>query len=193
MWRATFASDHLRIALLGAAALLAGCSINSEDGTISEQLGISAGTPDEFMIIARDPLQMPSDFSLPTPQPGAPSRVEPDPYATAHETLFNRPDPVRTAAAGGGELALLGGAGATGDNSSVRDELAEENAPGERQFGLTSFLGVKIPANLDDPDALVESSEENERLRREGLLTPTAPPIEEERKSLKLEDSEVMR
>ncbi|MEX2520975.1 MAG: DUF3035 domain-containing protein [Paracoccaceae bacterium] len=193
MWRATFASGHLQIALFGVAALLAGCSINSEDGGIGQQLGIAAGTPDEFMIIARDPLQMPPNFSLPTPRPGAPSLVEPDPYAAAHETLFNRREPVRSAAAGGGEVALLGGAGATGDNSAVREELAEDNAPGERQFGLTSFLGMKIPANLNDPDALVESTEENDRLRREGLLTPTAPPPEEERKPLKLEESEVMR
>lgn len=169
-----------RVALLVATAVLAGCSLSSEDGTIGEQLGFAVGSPDAFMIIAREPLQMPADNSLPTPEPGVASPRMPNPYAEARESLFGSPEkPQRLAAASAGEEALLAGAGAATDNSAVRAELdAEGNS--ERKFGLTSFFGMPIPANLDNPNIIVDSQEENERLREQGLLTPTAPPIVEE-------------
>lgn len=169
-----------RAALLAAAALLAGCSLSSEDGTVGEQLGFAVGAPDAFMIIAREPLVMPADNSLPTPQPGVASPRMPDPDAEARESLFGSPDePERLASASTGETALLAGAGAAGDNSGVRAEL-DAQGDKERRFGLTSFLGMPIPADLDNPNIIVESQEENERLRAQGLLTPTAPPVEEE-------------
>ena len=173
-----------RAAALAAVALLAGCSINSErGGSIGEQLGVTAGAPDEFLIIARAPLEMPPSFDLPRPQPGALSRIEPDPFVEAESALFGRPVSAARAGAGTpgtGEAALLEGAGATEDNSAVRAALAEEAGPTERRFGLTSVFGVPIPQNLGEEDALLFSAEEIERLRQQGVPTPAAPPIVDE-------------
>ncbi len=172
-----------RAAALAAAAALAGCSISSErGGTIGEQLGVTAGAPDEFLIIARAPLELPPSFELPRPQPGAPSRLEPNPFVEAESALFGRPVSAARAAAapGAGEAALLVGAGAADDNSAVREALAAEAAPTERRYGLTSLFGVPIPANLGEEDAILLSAEEIERLRQQGLPTPAAPPIAED-------------
>lgn len=168
------------IALL--AAMAAGCTYDSRDGgSFGEALGIADSSPDEFLIIARKPLLLPPNFDLATPTPGVASRVELDPLSDAHSALFNRPDPVRLALASRGEEVLLSGADADGDNAVIRQVLAEEDpGVGERQFGLTNLFGIPIPASLDDIDAQLEPQEENERLRTEGFLTPTAPPIVEE-------------
>lgn len=177
----------MRMAVLIGAAAVSACSVgSSSSGTVGEQLGFSVGAPDEFLIISRRPLQRPPSFDLPRPQPGAASRVELDPLAEAHGAVFSRPEPVRLATASPGEQALLRGAGADGDNSAIRDEIAAEGVTpeGERQFGLTSLGGFAIPATLDEEeDALIEVQRENEALRQRGLPTPTAPPIVEEERS----------
>ena len=173
---------HSLTAIVLLAAMAAGCTYDSRNGgSFGEALGISAASPDEFLIIARKPLLLPPNFQLTVPTPGVASRVELDPLADAHIALFNRPDPVRLALASRGEEVLLSGADADGDNAVIRQVLAEEDpASGERRFGLTSVFGVPIPANLDELRTQLEPQEENERLRQEGYLTPTAPPIAEE-------------
>ncbi|MEM7545544.1 MAG: DUF3035 domain-containing protein [Pseudomonadota bacterium] len=162
-----------------AVVMAAGCTVGSGQGQgIGASLGLSKTSPDEFLVIANRPLQLPPSFTLPVPTPGVASRVELDPLSDAHRALFNRPQPLRLNTASIGESVLLTGADADGDNAVIRQVLAQEDpSAGERQFGLTSIFGIPIPATLDDRDALLESQEENERLRSEGFLTPTAPPI----------------
>lgn len=172
------------LSVLAVATIAAGCSVSSErGGTLGEQIGVATPAPDEFLIIARAPIEIPPDLSaLPRPQPGTPSRLLPNPFAEAHQTLFGRPQPAPgPASPGGGEIALLGGAGATGDNSAVRAELDAEATPAaERKYGLTSFFGIPIPATLGENDDYLVSPEENERLRAQGLPTPAAPPFTDE-------------
>lgn len=172
----------LTICAIGAAALAAaGCTVSSERGGLRQQLGLSSA-PDEFLIIARDPIEVPASFDLPRPNPGAPSRVEVDPLADAHQALFQRPDPVRLANASTGEQVLLDGADAEGDNAAIRATLAEEDPDtGERQFGLTYLFGVRVPARLDDIEDQLDSIDEVEALRDQGFLTPAAPPPPENR------------
>ncbi len=170
--------------LAASAALASACTINSERGSsIGEQIGVITPAPDEFLIIARAPIEVPQDLSaLPRPQPGAPSRLMPNPFVEAHETLFRTPAPVEgPATPGAGEAALLGAAGASGDNSAIRAALdAEEEPRNDRRFGLTSVFGMPIPSNLGENDAYVVGVEENERLRLQGLPTPAAPPFTDE-------------
>ena len=60
--------------LVAATVAIAACSLDSRrGGTLRQQLGIAQGAPDEFLIIARAPIEMPPSFDLPRPQPGAPS------------------------------------------------------------------------------------------------------------------------
>jgi len=165
-----------------AAVAISGCTIGSEGSSgIGSSLGLSVNSPDEFLIIASKPLQIPTSFTLPRPTPGAPSRVELDPFSDAHIALFNRPEPLRLETASSGEAILLSGASATGDNSTIRQVLDEEGqVVGDRRYGLTTFFGAPIPIDPDDQPELLESREETERLRQQGFLTPTAPPIVEE-------------
>lgn len=164
--------------LIVATAAIAACSLDSRrGGTLREQLGVAQGAPDEFLIIARAPIEVPATYDLPRPVPGAPSRVEVDPASDAHSALFQRPDPVRLDAASGGEQVLLSGANAEGDNSTVRAILAEEEGPEVNEnYGLTSLFGTRIPARLGDSSESLDSVEEVEGLRNQGYLTPTAPP-----------------
>lgn len=167
-----------KLLLIGAATVLAGCAVSSDSETsVGRQLGITQGSPDEFLIIARDPIEVPASFTLPRPTPGAPSRVEVDPIADARRALFRRDDEVRLAVASPGEQVLLSGADANSDLSVIRETLENEEEPvGEREFGLTSFLGVEIPAVIGDADAVLDSVDETEALRQRGLPTPAAPP-----------------
>lgn len=163
------------------AALISGCTIGSEGDGLGERLGITAQSPDEFLIIARKPLELPPSFTLPTPQPGAPSRVAENPLTKAQTALLQTPERPRLAAASTGERALLSGAGAAGDNSAIREALADEGLPeGERKFGLTSLFGYQIPADISEADSVLKSREEEELLKSHGLRTPAAPPIEED-------------
>lgn len=165
---------------VAAAAALSACSVGSGGSSsgLNETLGITATSPDEFLIIARKPLEIPASFDLPRPQPGAPSRVELDPFSDAHLALFRRPEPVRLASSTQGEQVLLDGADADADNSIIRTVISDEDPfTGERQFGLTSFFGIPIPARIEDDDNVIEGQIETERLRQQGYLTPTAPPL----------------
>ena len=164
--------------LIAATAAIAACSLDSRrGGTLREQLGVAQGAPDEFLIIARAPIEVPPTFDLPRPEPGAPSRVEVDPAADAHSALFLRPDPVRLNAASNGEQVLLSGANAEGDNSTVRAILAEEEAPEiNEKYGLTSLFGTRIPSRLGAASEDLDSLDEVEALRSQGYLTPSAPP-----------------
>lgn len=167
-----------KTAMVGAALLASACSVSSEGGPIGEQLGFSLGTPDEFLVIAQKPIEVPTSFTLPVPQPGAPSRVARDPFAEAHMSLYRRPEPIRLGQASSGEQVLLSGADAGADNSAIRQVLADEDPEsGERRFGLTSFLGVPIPATVEGLQSeAVRPVSETDLLRRQGYLTPTAPP-----------------
>jgi hypothetical protein len=173
-------STTLRVATVFAVLVGAGCSIGSdgsEAGGFREALGLNAGAPDEFLIIANDPLQLPPSFELARPTPGTISRVAPNPEGIAYTALFQTDLPQRLAVASPGETVLLTGAGITDDNSSIRAILAEE-APedGSGDFGLTSIFGLAIPLTLGDLDSILESRTEVENLRQQGYLTPALPP-----------------
>jgi len=170
---------HRTVARLGltvAVALSLGACAGSKG--MRESMGLAAPPPDEFMVVARAPLELPPDLSaLPTPQPGAPSRVEPNPRAEAQAALMG--DEVSAAPAAAptaGEAALLSAAGAGPQNAEVREQIAQdESATPTRRFGLTSLFGRKI---VQDPEAEAERlspEAEAERLQREGLPAPAAP------------------
>lgn len=164
-----------------AALAAAGCAVSSEDGSLGQQLGFATTSPDEFLIIASKPLERPPSFDLPTPTPGAPSRVRLDPYADARSALFLSREEFDVASVSAGELLLLDGADATDDNSAIRQTLAEEDPEaGRREFGLRTFFGQPVPATVDDPDSVLVSAEEIDILRQQGYRTPAAPPIEPE-------------
>lgn len=167
------------MARIGAAAALAlGLAACGGSKSMRESMGIAAPPPDEFMVVSRAPLELPPDLSaLPPPQPGAPSRVEPDPRAQAQTALMGGEVAVATAAPTAGESALLTAVGAGPQNAAIREQIQQDAAaaPPTRRFGLTSLFGRKI---VQDPQAEAERlspEAEAERLQREGLPAPAAP------------------
>ncbi len=164
-----------RLALSLVAALsLAACGGSK---SMREAAGLVAPPPDEFMVVARAPLELPPSLSaLPPPQAGAPSLVEPDARAQAQAALMGGEVAVATAAPTEGEAALLTAIGAGPQNAGIRQQIAQDEPPTtERRFGLTSLFGRKI---VQDPEAeagRLSPEQEAERLQREGLPAPAVP------------------
>lgn len=167
----------LRAALACAiAAPLAACS--SSGGGLRESLGLSAPPPDPFLTVARAPLEMPPSLGeLPPPQPGAPSRVEPDPTATAQAALgagFETAAPTEPTAA---ETALIAAAGATDVDPAIRETVVAEAPTPERRFGLDSLFGFKIVQDPSVEAERLDAEAEAEKLRRRGLSAPTPSDV----------------
>jgi hypothetical protein len=163
-----------RLAVLGLALVCAACG-NPE--RFRESIGIVAPPPDEFLVVAREPLRMPPSLNaLPTPQPGAPSLVEPNPQLRAQQALAGQGQaPAAGAQASASETALVTAAG-PGDpmiRSTIETEANQQS--GVRRFGLDSFFGIPIVQNPEASGA-IDAREEAERLRQQGLAVPTIPP-----------------
>lgn len=145
--------------------------------SMREAAGLAVPPPDEFMVVARAPLELPPNLSaLPPPQPGAPSRVEPNPVAEAQAALMGGEVAVATAAPTAGEAALLSAAGAGPQNATVREQIAQDQpSTPTRRFGLTSLFGRKIVQDPENKPERLSPEAEAERLQREGLPAPAAP------------------
>jgi hypothetical protein len=170
-----------RILAAGSALLaLAACSVGSDgSGGLRQSLGLAAPPPDEFLVVSRRPLEAPPDFnSLPQPRPGAPSRVDPDPEAEARAALLGEGGAGGAGGASASETAILSAAGAATLEPVDRAAIAAAAPPPERRFGLDSFFGFEISQSGGDPDRL-DSREEAERLRAQGVQPPAPPPAEE--------------
>jgi hypothetical protein len=155
---------------LVAAMLLGGC-----DG-FRETVGLEVPPPDEFLVISRQPLERPQSLdALPTPQLGAPSRVERDPTREARAALAGAGVPT-AGEASAGEQALVARAG-PGD-PAVRAKLVAEAGSGERRFGLDSLFGFPIEQDPEAAAQRLEAEAEARRLRDAGVSAPVAPPVD---------------
>ena len=150
---------------------LAGCG-----ESMQRSLGLGKRTPDETRVVEQAPLELPPDFALRPPAPGAPRPQE-------------RAAPERAAAivlgpAGGdavepggtpGETAFLGHAGAHEADPAIRAILNREAAvfaPEDPDF-VDSLMFWQSP---ESQDAAIDPAAEAERLRenREAGRPPTA-------------------
>lgn len=101
--------------------------------------GLEKQAPDEFQVVARAPLNLPPEFSLRPPEPGAarPDVVTPQDEARSAVFRLDEPTAATTAsvvtpepgvAAGtAGEQALLARAGATGAEPDIRSLVDQES------------------------------------------------------------------
>ncbi|MFY8091989.1 MAG: DUF3035 domain-containing protein [Niveispirillum sp.] len=123
------------ITVLAMGGLLSGC-------------GLFGGhdAPDEFMVVARAPLEVPPDFSLRPPQPGSPRPQEMERDTRSQASVFGAStagsgalvDPRTSPKQTNGEGALLAQAGADGANPEIRAIVDREN-PGV-VVGSPTFL-----------------------------------------------------
>ena len=175
-------SSFYRAALLGLALLaLAGCSTSG----LSQMLGLSATSPDEFQVTTRAPLAMPPSFELRPPRPGAPRPQEQSESRQAEEALV--PETALARPVGDdspGQEALRKAAGPPAPaniRQMVNAEAADEHPPQSLADRLMFWKSSPPPGQVVDADR------EARRLRARAALgqspvagqTPIAAPPSE--------------
>ncbi len=157
----------LRAALL-LAATLAALTACSSDGVL-RNFGLTRDSPDEFTVTTRAPLSMPPDFTLPTPQPGAPRPQEQSERAQAEQALV--PQMVLNTTPAGpspGQSALVEAAGPPPppnirtqvDAAAVQDLNARTSVLSKLQFWRTP----PPPGIVIDPELEAKRLRENAAL-----------------------------
>jgi Protein of unknown function (DUF3035) len=124
----------MSLVAVGSLLALSGCG-----GGVKQALGMTKHSPDEFMTVAHAPLTLPPDYSLRTPEPGAPRPQEGTAAEQAQIALYannggtaptyaSSHDSTTDAAQSSGEVALLQNAGATGIDPGIRAQIDTETA-----------------------------------------------------------------
>ena len=130
-----------------------------------DNLGLNKQAPDEFRVVKRAPLDLPPDYSLRPPRPGASRPQEATTSQAAAQAVFGDTAASEPAAPTSGEAALLGRAGSAEADPSIRrvvdsetSALFDRNKPvAEKIFG---FGGDKNESSA----TVVDAKAEQERL-----------------------------
>ena len=180
------------VGLFGAMGLvlaLGACS------NFSEQLGLSKKSPDEFRVVAHEPLALPPNFQLRPPEPGAPRPQEGSARQQAQVAVFRAVPKSDSAPVGDldaaltpGEQALLKSAGADRAEPNIRQlinrETSEINAADETFITKLIFWYTPAPPGVVvDPDAEARRLRENAALGRPATAGET-PIIERKAKGI---------
>jgi len=136
--------------------------------------------PDEFMILPNKPLTPPADYaSLPAPTPGGGNLVDPTPKQDLIVALGGRSSALNPdGGIPGSDGALVTAASRYGVEPGVRASLAEEDAKFRKRAsrsGRIKLLPVDRYKQAYQKQTL-DPFQENEKFRRSGYGTPTAPP-----------------
>ena len=166
--------------LMSAAIGIAACE------KTKEQFDVSKKAPDEFAITKRAPLEMPPDYALRPPRPGAPRPQEQGATDQAKAALMG--EAAANAKAQGltpGESVLLQKTGAAAINPNIRTkldketaELADEEMPGIDQIKKMVGQDVAPPAKVVDPKAEAERIKQN-KARGKPVTEGKTPSIDE--------------
>jgi hypothetical protein len=122
--------------------------------------GVDKAPPDEFAVVSRAPLELPPDYTLRPPRPGALRPQEVAPVDQARQTVFHVPDKTPAAVASGnlsaGEVAILREAGATATSQNIRQTVNQENtklSEPDRSFvdSLLFWKSQPVPGDIIDP------------------------------------------
>ncbi len=174
-------------ALVAGALLLSGCG--ALDGIIGGQ---SKQAPDEFQVVAQQPLSIPPNADLRPPRPGAPRPQETSAQLRAQSLVSGQPvSAVQAAAAGGAspsEAALLAKAGAGGADPNIRSVVNQETgllAEQDRTL-IDELIFWRKP---DPPGTVVDPAREQQRIREtqatgQPVTTGTTPTIERRKRGL---------
>lgn len=154
----------------GAVLATGGCS------KIRESVGLTKNPPDEFRVVSHRPLEMPPEFELRPPEPGAQRPQGSSPRSRAEQTVFRRngeTDPETKFQDGTGlshgEQAFLSLAGAQGTNDDIRQTV---NTESERLQATKSNLINRLVfwQEPQDPATVVDAEQEARRLRENTAL-----------------------
>jgi hypothetical protein len=148
-------------------------------------LGTKPPAPDEFQVISRAPLRMPTSVNLPEPRLGEPSPLEPNPNRDAVVALLGTEAAPRAGGSSVGEHALLSAADVAASNPEIRQTLAAEADAGTGEPYEPPSIFELIGAVEPPPEDAIDAAAEARRLQTEGVaaapVDPSAmPAIEEE-------------
>ena len=158
--------------------LVSGC------GNIKNTLGLEKESPDEFAVITRAPLEIPSELALPPPMPGIPRPQETSTIDSATEAVLGHKKE-KEKESSSVESALLEKAGAKSTDPNIRSivnnetkELHDRNKPVAEKL-------LNIVSDKDEPSAtVVDPVKEMERIKKnkeegKNILDGETPIIEE--------------
>ena len=146
--RCAVASGTRVLSVVVIAAMLGACG----EFNLRKELGQTGSGPDPFTVVRNKDLEIPKDRkSLPTPQPGAASRVAPTPEADARAALIGG-KPTASGTPSAAEAALVKGAGASGASDDVRKKLEEESQDEDGRL-LDGLIGSAADSDTLDPTA----------------------------------------
>jgi hypothetical protein len=172
-------TNRLTLALLCAASAI---TLSACEKT-KEQFDFSKKAPDEFAVVKRAPLEMPPDYTLRPPRPGAPRPQElaTDEQARAaviggvmgqDATTTNAAPVVRGVSAG--ENILLQKTGAANANPNIR-AIVDKEAPEIAEDQMTGLDKMKraVGQDIKDPATVVDPKAEVERMKAGQKTAPT--------------------
>ncbi|MBY8975093.1 DUF3035 domain-containing protein [Rhodobacteraceae bacterium NNCM2] len=164
--------------MIGALVTVAGCE---SLGNPFQAFASKKPTPDEFAVVARAPLVMPTNDALPEPTPGTPSPLDPDPQKNAIEALAGTSQTVPSSTQiSQSEEVLLSSANAAAATSEIRYQLEqdkikeEEEKPYEPPLITELIFGTSEEEKLDK-ETLLDPNAESRRLQESGQITPVNP------------------
>ncbi len=150
--------------VLGAAALLAGCSGDDMVRTF----GLSRDAPNEFVVTTQAPLSMPPDFALRPPTPGAPRPGTQSDSRQAEAVLVPQTElDTSTAGVSPGQEALIAAAGPT-PSSNIRAQVNAEAARDRPDQGFVDRL--MFWKSAPPAGTLVDPRREQLRLQQNAAL-----------------------
>ena len=163
------------IVAIGLVVAVGACSVGNKPLT---RLKNPNDGPDEFSIVPGKPLQEPESYSaLPSPTPGAPNLTDQNPRADSIAALGGNAAKAQTGI-GANDAGLVRHSTRYGTEAGIRQTLRVEDAETRRNYGRRNIL--RIGPRDDYTEAYkrqwLDSQAEQERLRRSGVITPTAPP-----------------
>ncbi len=133
-----------------------------------EQFDISKKAPDEFAVTKRAPLEMPPDYALRPPRPGAQRPQEQSADSQAKAALMG--EAAASAPAEGltpGESILLQKTGAAQVNPNIRTKVDKETKElGEEEMPGIDRLKKMVGKDVDPPAVVVDPKAETERLKK---------------------------
>ncbi len=131
-----------------------------------EQFDFSKKAPDEFAIITRAPLEMPPNYELRAPTPGADRPQESAPEEQAKQALFGQTaNESKIDGTTKGESILLQKTGAQQVDPNIRDvvDAETEEVIKENTSTFDRIMG-KAGKKIDTPATVVDPIKEHERL-----------------------------
>lgn len=158
--------------------VLSGC------GGVKEKLGLDRHSPDEFAVIHRAPLEIPSDLTiLPMPQLGLQRPQDISAKQQAEKVVLGDSGINVSEKASSAEESLLQKANANGNNKNIRAQLAKEGS--QEQKDKRPVIKKLLSVGDSDPSAtVVDAKAEAKRIQDAKaagkLITTGETPVIEE-------------